>query len=395
MTAEAETAGVPAPRTNPDLTGQADAEAVLATAAGAARLPHAWLLTGPRGVGKATLAYRFARHLLARRPGLGADEPQEPGLFGEAELPPAGPEGGAGEGTGLYLPPGDPVFRRVAAGGHPDLFTLEIGADPKTGKPRKEIAVQQVRKAVSFVQMTSAEGGWRVVVVDAADDLNPNAANALLKVLEEPPPQAILLLVSHAPGALLPTIRSRCCHLALRLLPEAEVAALLVRYEPDLDAAEALALARLAEGSIGRALELASSGGLELYGEVVGLLSALAPDEGGEQRAGRLDVARVHGFAERLARGGEGRAFATAGAFLVWWLARLVRAGALGRLPEEVVPGERAIMAGLLARGGLARWLALWDKVSRLLSGVESANLDRKQAMLAAFFELEAVVAGR
>ncbi len=394
MTGGSDTREAPAPRANPELIGHAEAEAVLRSAADEGRLPHAWLLAGPRGVGKATLAYRFARHLLAQ-PGAGTGEPQEPGLFGAAELPAAGTVAGEdeGEGAGLYLPPDDPVFRRVAAGGHPDLFTLAIGPDPKTGKPRKEILVDQVRKAVSFVRMTSAEGGWRVVVVDAADDLNPNAANALLKVLEEPPRHAVLLLVSHAPGALLPTVRSRCCRLALSPLPEAEVAGLIGGFEPDLGGDEALALARVAEGSVGRALELARSGGLELYGELVGLLSALAP--GGERRSGRLDVARLHRFADRLARGGEGSAFPTASAFLIWWLARLVRAASLGRMPEEVVPGEREVMAALLARGSLARWLGLWDKVSRLLGGVERANLDRKQAMLAAFLEFEALVAAR
>ncbi len=393
MTAGSDRAEAPAPRANPELIGHADAEAVLAGAAREGRLPHAWLLTGPKGVGKATLAFRFARHLLARRPGMGG--PQEPGLFGAAELPAPGSAANEGEGAGLYLPPDDPVFRRVAAGGHPDLFTLEIGPDPKTGKPRKEISVDQVRKAVSFVRMTSAEGGWRVVVVDAADDLNANAAKALIKVLEEPPRHAVLLLVGHAPGALLPTVRSRCCRLALGPLPEAEVAALLGRFEPDLGDGDALALARLAEGSAGGALQLARSGGLELYGELVGLLSGLAPDAGGERRPGRLDVARLHRFADRLGRGGEGSAFPTASAFLIWWLARLVRAGSLGRMPEEVVPGEREVMAALLARGSLARWLGLWDKVSRLLGGVERANLDRKQAMLAAFLEFEALVAAR
>ncbi len=370
----------PPPRANPDLAGQGEAEAVLLRAARDARLPHAWLLTGPRGIGKATLAYRFTRFLLAR--GGGIEPPPgdgQVGLFASSAPPPDRPES-------LFVPPTDPVFRQVAAGGHPDLFTLERQVNEKTGKLRTEIRVDEVRRAGAFLRMTAAAGGWRIIVVDAADELNPNAANALLKVLEEPPRQALLLLVSHVPGRLLPTVRSRCCSLPLRPLSEDAVTALMARSLPELDEPDARALARLADGSIGRALELADSGGLELYRELIGLLETLAP----QARSGRLDVARLHDFADRLARAGRETAFRTAAGFFLWWLERLIRAGSLGRLPEEVVPGEAAVMAGLLNRAGLARWLGLLEKVSRLLAGVEGANLDRKQALLSAFLELDA-----
>ena len=243
MTEASESGPVPlAPQANPELLGHAAAEATLLRAFRSGRLPHAWLITGPRGVGKATLAFRFARFLLARGgPGGGA-----PDLFG-------------GPPESLALDPGDSVFQRVAAGGHPDLRHLKRGINPKTGRPRKEILVDDVRLANDFLHKTSAEGGWRVVVVDPADDLNSSAANALLKSLEEPPAAALLLLVGHAPGRLLPTIRSRCCHLALGPLPEETVLDLLARHAPDLEDTDRAALARLAEGSIGRALDLAAA----------------------------------------------------------------------------------------------------------------------------------------
>ncbi|MFQ6017054.1 MAG: DNA polymerase III subunit delta' [Kiloniellaceae bacterium] len=352
-----------APRANPELSGHAAAERVLLGSLRSGRLPHAWLIAGPRGIGKATLAYRFARFVLCR--------------------------GGAGQGRGspgaapasLYLDPENETFRRVASGGHMDLVTLQPGTDPETGRQRKEIRVGEARAAGAFLHMTSAEGGWRVVIADPVDALNQSAANALLKVLEEPPADALVLLVSHAPGGLVPTIRSRCCHLALESLPEPTVTALLGRHAPGLAAADAAALARLSEGSIGRALDLAAGGGLELYRELIEVLAGLP----------RLDVPRLHAFGERLAQGADGAAFRTGTELLAWWLGRMIRGGAEGRLPPEVVSGEGALMARLLDGCALARWLALWEKITRLFARAEGANLDRKQVVITAFLEFEAL----
>jgi len=361
----------PTPQANPELLGHAGAEATLLRAFRSGRLPHAWLITGPRGVGKATLAFRFARFLLAR----------------------GGPGGGPGDGPGggapdlfgglpesLALDPGDPVFRRIAAGGHPDLRHLKRGVNPKTGKPRKEILVDDVRLANDFLHKTSAEGGWRVVVVDPADDLNTSAANALLKSLEEPPAAALLLLVGHAPGRLLPTIRSRCCHLAVGPLPEETVRDLLARHAPELEASDRAARARLAEGSIGRALDLAAGGGLDLYREMIALIADLPA----------LDVPRVHAFGDLLARERDGATFRTGMELLIWWLARLARAAAEGRLPPEVVPGEAETMARLIAAGSLARWPGLWEKTARRFATAESVNLDRKQVVITTLLDVQA-----
>ena len=381
MNADVDKAGPPLPRANPLLIGQAAAEARLLEAFRSSRLPHAWLISGPRGVGKATLAYRFARYVLGQGPGGHGLDDQAPddqalggqGLFGADPPDPA---------EGLAMSEDSAAFRLIASASHPDLRVLDRGQD-ESGKTQQSISVEKVRSALGFVHLTPALGGWRLILVDAADDLNRNAANALLKALEEPPRNTLLLLLAHAPGRLLPTIRSRCCHLVLPPLPTDEVTRLLARYAPELSAQEAAGLAHLAEGSVGRALDLASEGGLGLYAELVTLLSGLPG----------IDFAKLQALAERLGRDRSGAAFRTASDLLLWWLARLARAAALNAPPEEIVAGEGALMSRLLAQGNLAQAASLWEKLHRLFGRAEAVNLDRRQVFMAAFQELEALSA--
>ncbi len=362
--------GPPEPRANPELLDREAAERTLLRAFRSGRLPHAWLLSGPRGIGKATLAYRFARFILAE-PAAG----QGPDLFGAASAP----------RSDLFLDPSKAIFQRVAAGGHPDLRSLEIGADPKTGRPRREIVIDDVRKIGQFMRMTPAEGGWRIVIVDAIDNLNRNAANALLKVLEEPPERALLILVSHAPGSLLSTIHSRCCHLPLAPLGDATLAHLMARFAPELPAGDRAALVAMGEGSIGRALDLAAAGGLELYRELLSVLADLP----------RLESGKLHALGDRLAKGGDETAFRTGMELLIWWLARSIRGAAEAKPPPEILAGEAAPSALLAAGPGLARCLPLWDKITRLYAQADAVKLDRKQVVVTALLELEAATAPR
>lgn len=350
----------PAPRENPDLVGHEAAEDSVRRLFGAGRLPHALLLNGPRGIGKATLAFRIARHVLANGEG--------GGLFG----------GGTAEG--LAMPPDSGVFRRVASGGHADLLTIERGYDPRRRRLRGEIVVGDTREIASFLRLTPAEGGWRVVIVDGADEMNRNAANALLKILEEPPNRALLLLVAHNPGRLLPTIRSRCRRFPIAPLSSDIVRRLLACYRPDLPESSVASLTDLADGSIGRALDLAEGGGVEQYEALLGLLS----------QAGDGNPAALHGFADRLARVDAEPAYRAVEQLLGQLLARLAAAAARG---GPAALGDRREAAVLRRRGvgvPAARWAELRSDIERGFARADALNLDRKQAVLGALFAIEA-----
>ncbi len=366
----------PLPRANPNLVGQEQAEAHLAAVYKAGRPAHAWLFSGPKGIGKATLAFRLVRWLFCHGASerVGGPSAAAADLFGAAPPPPASPS--------LFVDPDDPVFRRVASGGHADLFTLEPGIDPKRGTPRTEISVAEVRAAGAFLAATAAEGGWRAVIVDPAEAMNRNAANALLKTLEEPPHGTVLILVSHAPGMLPATVRSRCRTVTLAPLSTQTIAALLPRYRPETTADEAAMLARLARGSIGHALRLASSEGERLRSQLTRLFRALPAVE----PLAVLDL----GEAAKGQGGGEG-GFALLADLLRAWLASIVRVAG-GAPPQEALASEVETIRRLAAAGGLERWLQVWEKSTRLLARAETANMDLKQILLAVFLNVEAAL---
>lgn len=353
----------PPPWRSNRLAGHAPAERALLAAHQSGKLHHAWLLTGPRGIGKATLAWRFARFLLAGQQG---------GLFAAAP-------------DMLEVAQEAPGRALVDARTHPDLFHLRRTLHPKEARIQNEITIDDVRGLSEFMHMTPSMGDWRVAIVDAADEMNKNSENAILKVLEEPPPNAVLLIVAHAPGRLLPTIRSRCRRLALQPLADEAVIGLLGDLAPNTAPDERRALACLAEGSIGRALELSSAGSLGLYREMVEVLATLP----------ELDVPRLHGFAEKFSRRGEeaNAEWRSFNYLFDRWFKGLARSWAVAERDPPVVPAEKGLHQKLLAMASLDRWIDAWEKIARLLSRAEPpVNLDRKQTVLNSFLIFQSVI---
>jgi DNA polymerase-3 subunit delta' len=322
VSAGADDIEVPHSRATTVLHGHAEAEQAFLDAY-RGRMPHAWLIGGPRGIGKATLAYRMARFVFAH---------PDPGAAHDA--------------TSLALPADHPAIRRVAAQGHSDLLVLER-TEGESGKLRTVIQVDDVRRTVGFFGSTAGEGGWRVCIVDSADELNPAGANALLKILEEPPEKSLLLVVTHAPGRLLPTIRSRCRRLTLRPLAPDDVArAVADALGRDAGEADIKAAAVAADGSVARAIDLLGGTALQVRERVTSLLGALPA----------VDPRGLHALGDALGRD-ETALTAFVDAVRDWLSARLIG------------PAEPA---------RLVRFADVWDKLNLAAEQVQVFHLERK-----------------
>lgn len=366
-------AEAPHPRHTAVLIGQKKAEENFLQAFNSGRLHHAWLITGPEGIGKATFAWQIARFLLSQPV---QDGGEAEGLFGDA-LAPAPP-------AALTTPADHPVTRRVAVLSEPRLFLLRRPWDRDKNRFKQDIPVDEVRRLKSFFNFSAVDGGRRVVIVDAADDLNTAAANALLKVLEEPPKETFLLLVSHAPSRLLPTIRSRCRTLNLRPLDSLELTEALGPIM-STDASEISVLSALSNGSVGRAVELQEAGGPEAYGALVAFLSDLP----------RLDRQALVKLADSATgRGNEGR-FSLLLALTEFFLHRLAQTGATGKPPAEAVPNEAALLNRLCPTPEHARiWAgACADLVPRARRGY-AVNLDPSALLIDMFLGLQSTASG-
>ncbi|MEM6373603.1 MAG: DNA polymerase III subunit delta' [Pseudomonadota bacterium] len=360
-------AGAPHPRDTATLIGQDSAEAAFVDAFTTGRLHHAWLMTGPRGVGKATLAWRIARFLLA------TPDPDPNDMFG-APVP-----------TSLDIDADHPVVRRIAARAEPGLKFVHPTENEKTKRMREQIVVEDIRDLSGFFQLSATDGGRRVVIVDAADDMNVNAANALLKMLEEPPVRTTLLLVCHQPSRLLPTIRSRCRTLRLGTLSGVQMAEALTQAGVEADT-DAVALAELSAGSVGSAIRLAKLDGLKLYGDLVALLDTMP----------NLDSRRALALAETAAaRGGEAR-FDLLYTLIDIALSRLARTGAGHRPAHEAARNEAAVFARLSAHPGQARdWAETAQTALKRARHGRAVNLDPGALVLDTLFKLSATASPR
>jgi DNA polymerase-3 subunit delta' len=321
--------GVPEPPENPRLIGHESETGLLAAAYRAGRLHHAILLAGPFGIGKATLAFRLARHLLKYPRAAEAPEMMED----------------ADTASSLY--------RQVASGSHPSVLHLTRPFDEKRKVFRTAVTVEEIRRVNRFLSMTAHDGGYRIVIVDPADDMNASAANALLKNLEEPPSRTLFMLVSHSPGRLLPTIRSRCQTVRLQPLDTASLRTVLGMLQTDLPS-DPSALERLAErarGSARTAVLLTQFGGLEIGGVLEGILAAA-----------RFDVAE----ANRIADAVSGRD-------------QTIQFGIFNRMALDAVAdaARAAAIAGDVERAG--RLSDLWGEANQRIIETDIYNLDRRQ----------------
>jgi len=327
---------VKSPRETTVLFGHAQPERALLEAYKSGRTPHAWLIGGAPGIGKATLAFRFARFVLAY------PEPQASKVQ---------------NATSLEVDAGHPVARRVAAQAQGDLLVLERVVNEQTGRLYTVIRVDDVRRAVPFFGSTAGEGGWRIAIVDKADELQyPQGFNALLKILEEPPARSILLLISDAPGRLLPTIRSRCRRLDLRPLSAEDVACAVAATTGsstgDADLKEAAAAA---DGSVARALSLLGGPALALRQRVLDLFAQL-PEP---------DPSALHALGDALA-GNEPQTLAAFMELVNDWL-------------------SARLSIGTPAMPQMARTAEIWEKVNSAARDAETYNLERKPLVFTVF----------
>lgn len=340
--------GAPHPRETAQVYGHAAAEAAILQAFNSGRLHHAWMLTGPKGIGKASLAWRIARFLLATPEADG-------GMF----APP--------QPSSLDVPADHPVARRMLQLAEPRNFLLRRGPNEKETALSQVIAVDDVRKMKSFFALTAADGGRRTAIIDALDDMNPASANALLKLLEEPPANVTLLLIAHRPARLLPTIRSRCREVRLAPLAPDDLARALTAAGGEVTPKDQTALAELSAGSVGEAFRLTNLDGIRLYAALIGLMATLP----------RLDRPRALQMAELGASKQAAETFDLMLTLIDLFLARLARQGVTGVAAPEAAPGEAALLARLAPNALSGRaWAELAESLSSRARRGKAVNLD-------------------
>ena len=348
--------GDQAPRFTKALIGHHAARQTMVQACEGARFPHAWLLSGPKGVGKASFAYLLARALMS------AKRPQDMGDFWQAH-----------DSADGHL---------VETDAHPDMFVLKRRYNDKTEKFYADIQSDDVRELKKSFSLSASRSGWRIAIVDSIDDMNKFGVNGLLKLLEEPPEKCLFFIICHNPGRLLDTIKSRCRSLNFNALTTEELTQLITQQSASIAPNEAAAAAYLAAGSAGRALTLVEHGGMDLYRDMIDVLVGLP----------NPDIERLHALASRFGARAAPESFEVFCYLVSNWLYRLIHGRATGAYPQPVFEGEGELIARIGPQMALEPATRLWEKVNQEARQVVALNLDKKQAVLGWFDALSELV---
>ena len=346
------------PRENGEVLGHDAIEQSLLSLYNAGKLPHALIFAGPMGVGKTTMAFRVARFLLKH----GSADANQDSLFGDAPEKP----------TNMHVSPDDPVSHKVASGGHPDLRTIERPMDERKGTRKSAVDVETARSIAPFLRMSASDGGWRVVIVDEADTMNYFAQNAILKILEEPPPKALLILICNRLGTMLPTIRSRCRTFNFAPLDKPTMTSLLKRAAPQATSGEIALLTELSDGSMGRAMALQEEGGVNTLNSILDFLGGWP----------NWDWSKIHPWADNLSRDDKGyKSFAS---LLEWTASEILRDKAAPARPLPEILQIDAVR-GLQNHYSLEQMIDICEKLKTHFITIENSNLDKRQGVLGAF----------
>jgi len=354
------------PRESDFLIGHSGIEKLLKTRVDDNNMPHALIFNGPKGIGKSTMAFRLARYLLKNGQGVSQDS-----LFGGEAIP-------ANNGDRLTINRDDPIFSQVASAGHPDLLTLELSVDPKTQKVKKDINVESARKVAPFLRMTSSNGGWRVVIVDDADRLNRNAQNALLKILEEPPKNALLILVTHRLGALIPTIKSRCHLMNFNDLDAHEFESLLKsELDEELSPQESKILSLLSGNRIGEIRTLLDNNAIYLIDSLIQIFDQWP----------NYDFMAIHKFSDRLIGNKQDIHFQFIAKSFSALLQKIILAKAKGEMLEA--PFASNNIENFKSQHDLEYFLNLYEVITEHFKEATISSLDKKIAVINAFHILK------
>ena len=352
--------GAKHPRHTHKLFGQDEAQSDFLTAYNSNRMHHAWMITGPKGIGKATLAWRIARFVLSKS----LDDTLPQTLHSKT----------------LEVSENQPISRRIGALGEPNLYLVRRTWDDKTKKIKQNISVNEIRKLKSFFNMSAADGGWRVAIIDSADEMNSAAANALLKILEEPPEKVLLFLISHQPLRLLPTIRSRCRSLRCKTLMPDHLSSALDQsgFKLNIKAAE---ISILADGSVGTSIELISNDGMNLYNSIIQMVG----------QAPQMDRQAMQLMADACSGRNAVEKYNMTLQLFLGFIARLAKFGALQPKDfQEASPGEALTMSRLAPNTQAARkWANLVQEITDRTTHARSVNLDPSSVILDMLLKFE------